>query len=237
MDLAMPDMDGIEATACIRALPGKRGRVPIVAMTANVFDEDRRRCLEAGMDGYLSKPITRRALFETVLEQIDVTPSGPVHAVPMDPAGAQGTAPAWSLAAPSAAAADGEDAAEAALAELDEQVVSALATELSDALMPEVVTTFVAETRERVAAIEQAAADGDCARAGEQAHALKGGAATFGAMALHDQAVAIEAAGRGGDPDALRVAVRGLRARGERVLGLLRGRFGDGACTNRPMDR
>jgi HPt (histidine-containing phosphotransfer) domain-containing protein len=103
--------------------------------------------------------------------------------------------------------------------------------------MPEVVTTFVAETRERVAAIEQAAADGDCARAGEQAHALKGGAATFGAMALHDQAVAIEAAGRGGDPDALRVAVRGLRARGERVLGLLRGRFGDGACTNRPMDR
>ncbi len=64
MDLQMPVMDGIEATAAIRAEEGARGRhVPIVAITAY---DDRQRCLEAGMDGYLSKPYRPQELFETV---------------------------------------------------------------------------------------------------------------------------------------------------------------------------
>jgi PAS domain S-box-containing protein len=227
MDLAMPDMDGIEATGCIRALPGKRGRVPIVAMTANAFDEDRRRCLEAGMDGYLSKPIERRALFEAVLEWIDTGLAGHLPAVPLDPAGPRPHAPGWSLPAVSTKAGGYEGNPDAVPAELDEGVVEALVAELSEALMPDVVATFVAEAGERISAIEQAAANGDCARAGDQAHALKGGAATFGAAALRDQAIAIEAAARGADLDALRAHVRGLRSRGDAVLGLLRSRFGD----------
>ena len=57
MDLQMPGMDGIEATQAIRALDDARSAVPIIAMTANAFEEDRRACLAAGMDDYVAKPI------------------------------------------------------------------------------------------------------------------------------------------------------------------------------------
>jgi CheY-like chemotaxis protein len=64
MDLQMPVMDGIEATAAIRAEEGAKGRrVPIVAITAY---DDRQRCIDAGMDGYLAKPYRPQELFETV---------------------------------------------------------------------------------------------------------------------------------------------------------------------------
>jgi HPt (histidine-containing phosphotransfer) domain-containing protein len=58
----MPVMDGLEATRRIRAMGTDAGRVPIVAMTANAMESDRERCLEAGMDEYISKPIKAQEL-------------------------------------------------------------------------------------------------------------------------------------------------------------------------------
>ena len=67
MDVQMPTMNGLEATAAIRSLEKQTGRhVPIVAMTAHAIKGDRERCLEAGMDEYVSKPIRSRQLFETL---------------------------------------------------------------------------------------------------------------------------------------------------------------------------
>ena len=67
MDLQMPEMGGLEATAVIRSQErAAGGHVPILAMTAHAMKGDRKRCLEAGMDGYLSKPINRRELVELV---------------------------------------------------------------------------------------------------------------------------------------------------------------------------
>jgi CheY-like chemotaxis protein len=58
MDVQMPEMDGYEATRNIRALGGpKAKRIPIVAMTANVFREDVEKCLASGMNGHIGKPL------------------------------------------------------------------------------------------------------------------------------------------------------------------------------------
>ena len=70
MDMQMPKMDGLEATRQIRQLPGYAA-IPILAMTANAFGEDRDRCLEAGMDDFLSKPIKPDLLFGVILKWLD----------------------------------------------------------------------------------------------------------------------------------------------------------------------
>jgi CheY-like chemotaxis protein len=67
MDVSMPEMNGLEATAAIRRLEEETGtHVPIVGVTAHALKGDRERCLEAGMDDYLPKPISPRALLEKV---------------------------------------------------------------------------------------------------------------------------------------------------------------------------
>ena len=67
MDISMPDMDGVEATAAIRALQAKKGRTrPIIGVTAHALREDRQRCIDAAMDDYLPKPIKQAALEETL---------------------------------------------------------------------------------------------------------------------------------------------------------------------------
>ena len=67
MDLNMPHCDGLEATAVIRARERETGRrLPIIALTANALKGDRERCLDAGMDGYVSKPLQRQQLTEAI---------------------------------------------------------------------------------------------------------------------------------------------------------------------------
>ena len=66
MDCQMPEMDGFEATARIRAALAGRRRIPILALTANASDADRQRCLEAGMDAHLSKPLKLERLAEAL---------------------------------------------------------------------------------------------------------------------------------------------------------------------------
>ena len=66
MDCQMPVMDGFEATRRIRGMQGPLANVPIVAVTANAMDADRERCLQAGMDGFLKKPLALETLKQTM---------------------------------------------------------------------------------------------------------------------------------------------------------------------------
>ena len=68
MDLQMPTMDGFEATRIIRALDSPRAGVPIIAMTANAMSEDRQRCLAAGMNDHVGKPVDHRQLLATLIK-------------------------------------------------------------------------------------------------------------------------------------------------------------------------
>ena len=71
MDVRMPEMDGLEAASAIRALDRLDAkRVPIIALTANAFDEDVQRSLQAGMNAHLSKPVEPDLLYQTLEELI-----------------------------------------------------------------------------------------------------------------------------------------------------------------------
>jgi CheY-like chemotaxis protein len=75
MDMQMPVLDGLQATRLIRGLTGAAGAVPIVAMTANAMQTDRDACFDAGMDGYVAKPIEPGAFLATIAEHLGATAS------------------------------------------------------------------------------------------------------------------------------------------------------------------
>nr|WP_068431263.1 ATP-binding protein [Magnetospirillum sp. XM-1]CUW38371.1 Putative Signal transduction histidine kinase\ len=96
MDMQMPVMDGLEATARIRALPGAAGRVPVIALTANAMRGDAERCREAGMNAHVAKPVDPDALFRVIA---DVLAGRPVEAAAAPPLVASEGAPFAELSA------------------------------------------------------------------------------------------------------------------------------------------
>ena len=84
MDIQMPQLNGLDATRQIRQMPG-HGKTPILALTANAFQEDRRQCLQAGMSDFIRKPVDPSALFAALLDWLEAG-SAPPAGAPVDEA-------------------------------------------------------------------------------------------------------------------------------------------------------
>ena len=193
MDLQMPGMDGYAASRQIRAEEPEGHRVPIVAMTASAIEGERERCLAAGMDDFLTKPVTTARL-EAVLRRYAATPS----VAPEPP-------PAPSLQPLDTGRID-------ELLALGERAVP---------LVERAVGNFVTGMADVVAELEKAVADGDAAALRATAHKLKGSALNLGAKEVADVSRRLEELGDEDRTDAAGTVLEELRGAAPRACAAL----------------
>ncbi|MDM8564105.1 ATP-binding protein [Candidatus Halobeggiatoa sp. HSG11] len=180
MDLSMPKMGGLEATKSIRALPDDKGKLPIIALTANELDSEKQLCLEAGMDDYLTK--TRVAVDSNVLlhklqEHLGSSTTSKSLDVEVTPVEKQ-FASLEAIQVPI----------------LDLQILHQIELDTSLEVMPQMLQTFISEAKKTTQQITQFAAIGNLTRLQVEAHGLKGSANLFGVLRLHQTLKALDTA-------------------------------------------
>jgi signal transduction histidine kinase/CheY-like chemotaxis protein/HPt (histidine-containing phosphotransfer) domain-containing protein len=183
MDCQMPELDGYEATAEIRLREGEGRHLPIIAMTANSMAEDRERCLDAGMDDYVSKPI-RPALLVEALRR---------HIAPPALAGASEPAQPGQL--------DGELIDAGTLAEL---------RELHGDGLRELLELYLDDVASQMPRLREEIGRGETDSVALSAHRLKGSSLAVGAMRVGVIAAELEIRAKAGDRDSARELVLSL---------------------------
>ena len=202
MDMQMPVMGGLTATREIRKAESERGqgtkggtfppRIPIIAMTANAFQEDRENCLKAGMDDYLPKPVTAQGLAAILAKWL---PSGGSSVVVEAASGRLGEE------------SKRQEADSTGCHPNDRGVwdnAALLARMSGDVEMEKIMLkSFLAHMPQQITKLRAFAEAGDLADATRQAHSIKGAAANVGGVAMQAVAAAMETAGRAGDLDGI----------------------------------
>lgn len=177
MDVSMPDMDGMETTRRLRRMGAALADVPIVAMTAHAVKGYREQCLAAGMDDYVTKPISRTRLLDLV-EHWAQCPGSPIPGNEDD---------------------DGHVTYRAEPDLLDDSVLAQLADDAGLFDITPLLQIFIKELSMRSASVSAAAESQNLSCLGNEVHALKSTAATFGAKPLQALAVQIDLCCKQGD--------------------------------------
>lgn len=192
MDVQMPDMDGFTATAEIRRLEkGGRRHFPIIAMTAHAMKGDRARCLEAGMDGYVSKPLHPKELITEIERWLSFDSPGETTQVGNDDTSA-----------------------------LNLEAVKALADTDPD-LLPEVARMFAAQYPQLIMCIQTGLAQNDARAVERAAHKLRGALVNFGSPRVIEAVERVESIGKRGCLNEIGDAVETLQQELERVSSAL----------------
>jgi PAS domain S-box-containing protein len=193
MDIQMPEMNGLEATAAIREREkSSGGHLPIVAMTANAMRGDREKYIEGGMDGYVSKPIHRSRMFA----EIERCLAGIERSTPMEKSPVQ----------------QGESIDRAEL--LDR-------VEGDQELLAEMVQLFVADAPHLLDAMRTALREGDMVLLERTAHSMKGAAGNLSAKVTVGAASQLEQSAKEGDAELAKRNLSDLEDAVERLLSLL----------------
>ena len=206
MDCQMPDLNGYEATAVIRSGEEPGHHIPIIAMTAGARREDRDRCLAAGMDSYLAKPVSKDALLALVAQSVQGGPArdgwqAPAPVIPAD-------AP-WPDPGPP----------------LDPAVVTRLrrlGTEAGEDLMGQLAALFLESTEDHLDTVRLALGRHDAAAVAHAAHSLRGAGANLGATHLALVCATLEQCAAEGDLAEAEVVTASLAAEVDRVRAALR---------------
>jgi len=196
MDVQMPEMDGLEATRRIRQSPSPvlNPAVPIIAMTAYAMEGDRERCLEAGMNDYIPKPVRPQELEDAIERFRPVKsprrpPAGPAHLRPQDSTQER---------------------------VFDEKVLKGTLGDEPD-LIASILGDYLQDASRRIEAMKAAGETKDVESIGREAHSLKGASGTIGARALQSLAQKLEQEAGSEDLSTIKTRVGELEQQLERL--------------------
>jgi len=201
MDVQMPVMDGYEATRQIRDLQSavRNHDVPILAMTANAMTGDREKCIEAGMNGYISKPVDPLSLAKELEKWIDKAPSLNSDKSEQGSVGQQ------------CGNSETDNAVEVPTVFDREAFLNRLMGD--EELVESILAGFLVDLTKQMKAIKMFVDQGETEKAGAQAHKIKGAAGNVTCMALQEIANAMEKAGKAGDLEQLKALMPEIEQR------------------------